>query len=326
MKSNTIDAVELPVGKKKKVETVGIFRKRPKYDEEGNLIYYKKKKLIKNRVNRSAGGDVMMVLFLLIAGVFMAFPMIYAISNSLKPLHELWLFPPNLIVRNPTVANYKDMFTILSNSTVPFTRYLFNTLFITIGATFLRVVSASMAAYPLSKFKFKGRKIINKTITMTLMFAAPAAGLANYLIMSGFGWIDTWLCLLVPALGSSFSLHLIRGFVDQFPDSVLEAARIDGAGEYRIFWSILMPNVKPAWMTLVVFSVKDYWNQGATIYIYREELKSLNYALGQIAAEGVARAGVSMAINVIMMIVPVLTFLITQSNIIETMATSGMKD
>lgn len=309
-----------------KQETVGIFRKRPKYDEDGKQIYYKKKKLIKSRVSRSVGGDVAMVLFLLIAGVIMAFPMIYAISNSFKPLHELWLFPPNLIVKNPTGANYRDMFTILSNSTVPFTRYLFNTLFITVGATFLRVISSSMAAYPLSKAKFKGRKMINKLITMTLMFAAPASALANYMIMANLGWIDTWLCLLVPALGSSFSLYLIRNFVDQFPDTVLEAARIDGAGEFRIFWNILMPNMKPAWMTLIVFSVRDYWNQGATIYIYREELKTLNYAMGQIAAEGVARAGVSMAINVIMMIVPVLTFLITQSNIIETMATSGMKD
>lgn len=302
------------------------FKRKPKYDEDGNLIYRKKKHLIKTRVNRSVGGDIAMVLILLIAGVFMAFPMIYAISNSFKPLHELWLFPPNLIVKNPTVNNYKDMFTILSNSTVPFTRYLFNTLVITVGATLFRILSASMCAYPLSKAKFKGRKVLNRLIVLTLMFAAPASALANYLIMSELGWIDTWLCLLVPALGNSFSLYLIRGFVDQFPDSVLEAARIDGAGEFKIFWSILMPNMKPAWMTLIVFSVRDYWNQGATIYIYREELKTLNYALGQIGAEGIARAGVAMAIHVVMMIVPILTFLITQSNIIETMSTSGMKD
>ncbi len=322
----TLKKANLPkaqAGEKKKFR---LFKRRPKYDEDGNLIYYKKRKIIKSRVNRSAGGDILMVLFLLIAGVFMAFPMIYAISNSFKPLHELWLFPPNLIVRNPTIDNYKDMFTILSNTTVPFSRYLFNTLFITIGCTFLRVLSASMASYPLSKENFRGRKTINKLITMTLMFAAPASALANYLIMANLGWIDTWLCFLIPALGSSFSLYLIRGFVDQFPDSVLEAARIDGAGEFTIFWKILMPNMKPAWMTLIVFSVRDYWNQGASIYVYREELKTLNYAMGQIAAEGVARAGVSMAINVIMMIVPVLTFLVTQSNIIETMATSGMKD
>lgn len=309
-----------------KSETVGFFRKRPKYDEEGNLIYYKKKKLIKNRVNRSAGGDVTMILFLLAVGVIMAFPMVYAISNSFKPLHELWLFPPNLIVKNPTLSNYSDMFTILSNTTIPFARYLFNTLFITVVATFLRIVSASMAAYPLSKWKFKGKTAINKMITISLMISAPAAGYASYMIISVLGFVDTWLVYFIPALGSSFSLYLIRGFVDQFPDVVLEAARIDGAGDFRIFWSILMPNMKPAWMTLIVFSVKDYWNQGASIYIYREELKTLNYALGQINSEGLARAGVATATSVLMMIVPIITFLITQSNIIETMATSGMKD
>ena len=309
-----------------KQETVGFFRKRPKYDEDGRLIYYKKKKLIKTRVNRSAGGDVAMILFLLAVGVIMVFPMVYAISNSFKPLHELWLFPPNLIVKNPTVSNYQDMFTILSNTMIPFSRYLFNTLFITVVATFLRIVSASMAAYPLSKWKFKGKDAINKLITTSLMISAPAAGFATYLIISAFGFVDTWLVYFIPALGSSFSLYLIRGFVDQFPDSVLEAARIDGAGDFRIFWNILMPNMKPAWMTLIVFSVKDYWNMGASIYIYREELKTLNYALSQITSEGLARAGVATATSVLMMIVPILTFLITQSNIIETMATSGMKD
>lgn len=315
------EEVKLP-----KQETVGIFRKRPKYDEEGHLIYYKKKKLIKNRLNRSAGGDVTMILCLLAIGVIMMFPMVYAISNSFKPMHELWLFPPNLIVKNPTLSNYRDMFAILSNTTIPFSRYLFNTLFITVGCTFLRIISASMAAYPLSKWKFKGKKAVNKLITTSLMISAPAATYASYIIYSTLGLVDSWLVYLIPALGSSFSLYLIRGFVDQFPDSVLEAARIDGAGDFRIFWSILMPNMKPAWMTLIVFSVKDYWNTGANIYIYREELKTLNYALGQITAEGMARAGVSNAVEVLMMIVPILTFLITQSNIIETMATSGMKD
>ncbi len=315
------EEVKLP-----KQETVGIFRKRPKYDEEGHLIYYKKKRLIKNRLNRSAGGDVTMILCLLAIGIIMMFPMVYAISNSFKPMHELWLFPPNLIVKNPTLSNYRDMFSILSNTTIPFSRYLFNTLFITVGCTFLRIVSASMAAYPLSKWKFKGKNAVNKLITISLMISAPAAGYASYIIIAALGFVDTWWVYLVPALGSSFSLYLIRGFVDQFPDSVLEAARIDGAGDFRIFWSILMPNMKPAWMTLIVFSVKDYWNTGSSIYIYREELKTLNYALGQITSEGIARAGVSTAVSVLMMIVPILTFLVTQSNIIETMATSGMKD
>ncbi len=321
MLSKVKDYSSLPEKKKQKLI------KKGKIDADGNVIYHKKRRMFKSkRVNRSFAGDLFLILFLLIGGVFMAFPMIYAISNSFKPLHEIWLFPPNLIVRNPTMDNYKDLVTILSNSTVPFTKYLFNTIFITIVGTVFNVISASMCAYPLSKSKFKGKHFLNQIIILSLMFAAPAKAVANYLIMAGLGWIDTWLCLLIPALGSSFALYLIRGFVDTFPDIVLEAARIDGAGEFRIFFQVLMPNMKPAWMTLVVFSVRDFWNQGASIYIYREELKTLAYALSQIAAEGIARAGVSMAIQIIMLIVPVGTFLVTQSNIIETMATSGMKD
>ncbi|MBQ1862645.1 MAG: carbohydrate ABC transporter permease [Clostridia bacterium] len=305
----------------------GIIKRRPKYDENGHLIYYKKKKLFKyNRVNRSFGGDLTMFAFLLIAGAFMAFPLVYAISQSLKPLHELWLFPPNLIVKNPTFKNYIDLFNIMSNSLVPMSKYLFNTIFITLVGTLLRTISASMCAYPVSKRQFRGKNFIFQIVTLSLMFAAPAATIANYIIMANLGWIDTYYAILIPALGNSTAMYLVKQFIDQFPDSVLEAARIDGAGEFRIFWQILMPSIKPAWMTLIVFAVQDFWNMGSSIFIYREELKTLGYALSQIAAAGIARAGVSTAVSIVMMIVPVITFVITQSNILETMSTSGMKD
>ena len=320
------DGVKLPAPKNPK-PLFGIIKRRPKFDENGNPIYYKKKKLFKyNRVNRSFAGDLFMFLFLLVGGCFMGFPLVFAISNSLKPLHELWLFPPNLIVKNPTFKNYIDLSNIMSNSLVPMSKYLFNTVFITLVGTTFRVFSCSMCAYPLSKRSFKAKGFINQIITLSLMFAAPAAAIANYIIMSGLGWIDTFWAILIPALGNSMGVYLIRNFIDQFPDSVIEAARIDGAGEFTIFFRILMPSMKPAWMTLIVFAVQDFWNQGSNIYIYREELKTLAYALSQIAAAGIARAGVSMAISIVMMIVPVITFVITQSNILETMASSGMKD
>ena len=303
------------------------FKRSPKVDEEGNPIYVKKMKLFKyKRINRSFGGDLFLFLFLLIGGAFMAFPLVYAISNSLKPLHEIWLFPPNLIVRDPTLKNYTDLFNIMSNSLVPMTKYLWNTIFITVVGTTFNVISASMCAYPLSKRTFKGKKTIFGIATLSLMFAAPAAGIANYIIMANLGWIDSYASLLIPTLGSSFALYLIKQFIDQFPDTILEAARIDGAGEFRTFWSILMPSIKPGWLTLMVFAVQGFWNSGASIFIYREELKTLSYALSQVAAAGIARAGVTNAISIVMMSVPVITFVITQSNIIETMATSGMKD
>lgn len=310
-----------------KQEMVGIFRKRPKYDEEGREIYYKKMKLFKyRRINRSFAGDLFMFLFLLIGGSFMALPLIFALSNSLKPMSELFLFPPTLFVKNPTFRNYIDLFNIMSNSLVPLSKYLFNTIFITAIGTTLRVFSGSMCAYPLSKRHFHGKKFIMSIVTLSLMFAAPAATIANYIIMASLGWIDSFLAVLIPAIGSSMAVYLVKNFIDDFPDTVLEAARIDGTNEFTLFWKILMPNMKPAWMTLIVFAVQEYWNMGATIYIYREELKTLNYALSQIAAAGVARTGVAMAIAVVMLIVPVITFVITQSNILETMATSGMKD
>jgi len=306
---------------------IPFIKRRPKFDEDGNPIYYKKLRLFKSkRVNRSFSGDLLLFSVLLIGGVFMGFPLLYAVSNSLKPLNEIWLFPPNLIVKHPTMKNYLDLFNIMSNSLVPMSKYLFNTVFITFVGTAFNVISASMCAYPLSKRQFKGKRVLFEVITLSLMFTPVAAGIANYIIMANLGWIDTFWSILVPALGSSFALYLIKQFIDQFPDVIIEAARIDGAGEFKIFWSILMPSIKPAWMTLIVFAVQGFWNQGASIYIYREELKTLAYALSQIAAAGIARAGVAMAISIVMMIVPVVTFLITQSNIIETMTTSGMKD
>ena len=214
----------------------------------------------------------------------------------------------------------------MANSLVPMSKYIFNTVFITFCGTALRVLSASMCAYPLSKREFKGRNFIFTLSTYALMFTPTAATVSNYIIMANLGWIDTFWSILVPALGSAFSLYLIKGFIDGFPDSVLEAARIDGAGEFKIFWSILMPSIKPGWLTLIVFSVQEYWNTGSNIYIYKEELKTLSYALSQVAAAGIARQGVSMAISIVMMLVPVIVFIISQSNILETMATSGMKD
>ena len=110
------------------------------------------------------------------------------------------------------------------------------------------------------------------------------------------------------------------------PDTLIEAAHIDGASENTVFFRIIMPLVKPAWLTMIVYSFQGLWNAGASIYIYSEELKTFNYAIGQILAGGIVRAGAGAASTVVMMLVPILVFVISQSNIIETMSSSGMKD
>ena len=266
-------------------------------------------------------------ILLIVFGAFMFLPMVYAISQSLKPLDELWMFPPRFFVRSPTLKNFSDLFKLMSTSWVPFSRYIFNTALVAVGGTFGHLFIASMASYALTKIPFPGRNGMFQLVQKSLMFHQTVAAISNYIIMSALGWIDTYWALIIPAFGSTLGLYLMKQFMDSsVPDSVLESARLDGAKEVTIYWKIVMPMVKPAWLTLIVYSFQGLWNTGTSTYIYSEELKTFNYAIQQILAGGIVRSGAAAASTVIMMLVPITVFVITQSNIIETMASSGMKD
>ena len=159
------------------------------------------------------------------------------------------------------------------------------------------------------------------------MFSATVTGLVNFITLSWLGWIDTYLAIIIPAFASTLGLYLMKQFMEtNVSTEVLESARLDGASELRTFWSIAMPMVKPAWLTLIIYSFQGLWNAGQTNLIYSEQLKTLNYAISQITAGGIARTGASAASTVVMMAVPILVFVVSQSNIIETMGSSGMKD
>ena len=278
-------------------------------------------------LSRSAGGDAGITFVLTILGIFMFLPMVYVLSQSLKPLDELWMYPPRFIVRNPTFNNFKDLFVLMNDSWVPFSRYIFNTVLTSVGGTFGHLFLASMAAYALAKIKFPGGKSIFNTIRTSLMFHATVTAITSFIIMSSLKMVDTYLAIIIPAWGSTLGLYLMKQFMDSaVPDTVLESARLDGASEIRTYWTIAMPMVKPAWLTLIIYSFQGLWNAGSSIYIYSEQLKSFNYAIGQITAGGIKRQGASAAATVLMMAVPIFVFIITQSNIIETMGSSGMKD
>ncbi len=278
-------------------------------------------------LNRSLGGDAGIAFFLIIMGVFMFLPMYYVIIQSLKPLDELWMFPPRFYVSSPTGKNFSDLFILLSDSWVPFSRYIFNTVFITAMGTFGNLLFSSLAAYAVSKIPFPGRKGVFWIIQRSLMFTSTVTAIANFLTLSTLGLMDNLFAIIIPAWGSSMGLYLMKQFMDSsISDDVLESARLDGCNEFKTFWVIAMPMVKPAWLTLIIYSFQGLWNTGSSQYIFSEQLKTLNYAISQITAGGIARAGASAAATVIMMIVPILVFIITQSNIIETMASSGMKD
>ena len=284
-------------------------------------------KIKSHHLNRSVGGDIGINVMLIIFGAFMFLPMLYAFCQALKPLDELWMFPPRFFVRNPTFKNFSELFRLMSTSYVPFSRYIFNTAFVAVAGTFGHLFIASMAAYALTKIDFPGRKWMFQLIYMSLMFHSTVTGIANFITMAALHWADTYWSLIIPAFASTLGLYLMRQFMDSsVPDSVLESARLDGAREITIYWKIVMPMVKPAWLTLIVYCFQGLWNSGSSVYIYSEELKTFNYAIQQILAGGIVRSGASAAATVIMMLVPIIVFVVSQSNIIETMASSGMKD
>ena len=274
---------------------------------------------------RSIGGNVVLFLVLAGTGFFMLLPLIFIAGNAFKPIDELFIFPPRLLARHPGFDNFKSMFLIMSQSWVPFGRYIFNTVFLTAAGTAGHLLLASMAAFVLAKHNFPGRNILFHMVVLSLMFTPAVTGVSNYIIMSKFHIIDTYFASLLPALQMTLGLYLMKQFMEGLPDSVLESARIDGAGEMTLYAKIAMPMVKPAWITLVVLTAMALWSS-STPLVYSEELKSMPQAMSQILAGGIIRTGASAAVALFMLIVPLVLFIFSQSRIIETMNSSGMKE
>ena len=278
------------------------------------------------RYTRSGASNFFYTFFLIVFGAFSVLPMIYSIITSFKPLDELLVFPPRFYVINPTTENYVLLPSIMDNLTVPFSRYAFNSLFISVVTTFLHVLVGSAAAYVLSKTKLKGKAIIFTIIQMSLLYNAYTLAIPRYLIFSYMGLIDTYWVYILPAIPSSMGVFLMKQFMDSnIPDALIEAAQIDGAGPFRIYWSIAMPNVKPAWLTLTLFSFRDMWSLQPAGTIFTEELKTLPVAAATVAAGGLSRQGAAMAIAVLLMIPPIIVYLVSQRSVTQTMSSSGIK-
>ena len=287
---------------------------------------YRKPLIKRRKPNRSIWGDIFLYLFLAFVALVMAFPIIYAVGSAMKPLDELFKFPPTILPQNPTFDNFSDLFVTMGKSWVTFSRYLFNTVFITAVGTAGHLLVASMAAFVLAKCEFPGGPLFFKLVTIAMMFTGYVTVIPNYLIINALGWVDTYWAIIIPAFASPMGLFLMKQFMEGLPTALIEAAKIDGANEWRVFSEIVMPNVKPAWMTLIIFSVQGLWNNRASTFIYSEEKKTLVYALQQIQGGGIARTGQGAAVLVVVMIVPIAIFIFSESQILETMASSGLKD
>ena len=287
-----------------------------------------RKKLFRRekQLNRSAAGNTLLFGLMIICGIFMALPLVMIVNNALKPLDEIYQYPPKIFVRNPSFENFTDLFILMSDSWVPFSRYILNTVIITGFGTLGHIIIASLAAYPMAKHNFPGKNFLFQMVVLALMFSWVVTIIPQYIIISFLGFNNTYLAVILPLWQYSMGLYLMKQFMEQIPDSLLESARLDGAGELRVFLKIMMPNVKPAWLTLAIFQFQQAWGQQGTGFLRSEQLKPMQYALNQITLGGAARAGCSAAVQFIIAAVPITFFLFCQSNVLETMATSGMKD
>jgi len=280
----------------------------------------------KRNINGSTGGTVFVLVILLIFGAFMILPFVYSIVQSLKPPEELFRFPPRFFVTNPTLKNFKELFGLTNSLWVPFSRYVLNSVTITLIGTVGHVLLASMASFAIAKFPFPGAKAIFNVVVWSLLFTGDVTALPLYIVTAKLGLINTHWSIILPAIGGSLGFFLMKQFIEQVPGSIIESATVDGAHEWRIWWSIVLPVTKPAWLTLIIFSFQSLWNNPGSSYIYREEMKTLPTVMAQISSSGIARVGAASAAAVILMIPPMLTFLLSQRNVIETMAFSGIKE
>ncbi|MGF7144519.1 ABC-type glycerol-3-phosphate transport system permease component [Anaerotaenia torta] len=292
------------------------------------LISYLRKRwrLFKfRRKNRSLAMDIILVLVLSGIGFVSVWPLLFIVNAAFKPISEIFLFPPRLFVQNPTLNNFFDLGVIITTSNTIFSRYIFNTVIITFLGTSGSVLLGSMAAFPLAKYKFPGSKLMSSTIVYSLMFNGTVTAIPNYIIMTKLHLVNTYWAVVLPVIGGTFGLYLMQNFIVQVPTELIESAKIDGYKEAGIFFKIIMPLSKPAWMTLIILSFQSLWGNTGGNFIYTETLKPVSYMLSQIIAGGIARTGTASAVSLIMMAVPIIVFVISQSNVIETMATSGLK-
>ena len=278
------------------------------------------------KLNRSMAGNTLLFVLMAVCGVFMVLPLVMIVNNALKPLDELYQFPPKIFVRNPTLVNFSDLVVLINNSWVPFSRYILNTIIITVGGMVGHVIVASLAAYPLAKNHFPGKNLLFSMVVLSMMFSWTVTQIPQYMIISWLHINNTYAALVLPAWSFGIGLYLMKQFMEQLPDSLMESARLQGASEWQIFWKIVMPNVKPAWLTLAIFQFQQMWGNTGGMFLRNEELKPLQYALQQITAGGVSRAGAAAAVTFIIAAVPIIFFLVCQSSIMETMTTSGMKE
>lgn len=282
---------------------------------------------VRRKLKKVTPGWVIVYILMITLAVITSLPLVYMVVTAFKPIEELLRFPPRFFVRRPTLTNFSDLFTTLDSQTVPFTRYLFNSVFTTVISVVLTLLICSMGAYAIEKVRMKGSKFFSGLIVSALMFSPPAAQIPIYMIVARTGMLNTYWALIVPALATPMYFFLIKQFVSQLPEPLMESARLDGASEFRILFSIVVPAIKSALATVTVFAFIANWNNagGSVIYITDQAMKTLPYALSTITSGGLARAGAAAAASLLITLPTIIVYLVMQGQVMKTMMFAGIK-
>ncbi|NMA73856.1 MAG: carbohydrate ABC transporter permease [Bacteroidales bacterium] len=278
------------------------------------------------------GFDRSQIKYYIILAPFVAFmllPIIFIFNHAFKPMDELFAYPPRFLVRKPSLVNFRTLFRESQISSIPISRYIFNSLVVTITVLVLSIFISTMAGYVLSKKQFKSKKLLLEINNIALMFVATAVTIPRYLVIEFLGIQDTMLAHILPLLVMPVGLFLVKQFIDQVPDQLIEAAVIDGATDFQIYRKVILPLIKPAIATLTILSFQLVWNNLETsqLFVTRDSLRTLAFYMSTLASQSnvVAGQGVAAAASLIMFVPNLVLFIIFQSNVMSMMSHSGIK-
>ncbi len=279
------------------------------------------------KIKRVSFSKVLALVLLLSYLFLLLLPIIYVILNAFKPLDEMFVYPPRWIPRNFTLTNFSKMSDLLSETVIPLSRYLYNSIIYCVLMVGTVVLTAFMAAFSMSKTKPKGSEKMTSILIFALSLSGPAAGVANFIIIEKLGLLNTYWAIVLPAMGSATYVFLMRQFLVNMPESYVEAARLDGASEWQIMWKIGFPYAKPAWATVIVYQFMGAWSDatGPAIYISDASQQTLPVAISTIGGS-LTTQGASAALTLLMLIPSTLVFVFMQTKIMTTMSFAGLKD
>ncbi|MBQ8138589.1 MAG: carbohydrate ABC transporter permease [Lachnospiraceae bacterium] len=276
-------------------------------------------------------GQIKIYLLVLPMVLLCGLPIIFIIFHAFKPMEELFAFPPKFITLHPTLDNFVKLVKASRSGSIPLSKYFFNSIFVTVAVVFGSLLFSTMAAYALSKIKFKGAKIMMQINQIALMFVSVAVMIPRYLVVNKLGMIDTYWAEILPLLALPVGLFLIKQFVDQVPDSLIEAAYMDGAKEWQIYLKVILPLIKPAIATAAILVFQQVWNnlETSNYYVNDDSIKSLAFYMNTLTSttttNTVAGQGIAAAASLIMFLPNLILFIILQKNVMNTMAHSGIK-